>query len=69
MAVTVYRAPDIECEGCANAIKKALGNVPGIETVNVNVDAKTVEVNSTEMVSESLVISALDRAGFPATRA
>jgi copper chaperone CopZ len=67
METTTVKAPDIECEGCASAIKKALGAVPGVNEVNVNVADKTVTVkHDKETAPRTAILAALDRAGFPA---
>ncbi len=66
METTTLTAPDIECDGCANAIKKALGKVPGVSQINVDVTAKTVTVAHDEKAAPVPVIAAaLDKAGFP----
>jgi len=44
MPVAEYKVPEISCEGCANAIKRALTSEPGVEQVDVDLDAKTVRV-------------------------
>lgn len=31
------RCPDIQCGGCADAIKRSLGAIPGVEYVDVGV--------------------------------
>ncbi|MES2462696.1 MAG: heavy metal-associated domain-containing protein, partial [Armatimonadota bacterium] len=41
---STFSAPDISCGGCANAIRRSLGTVPGIKDINVDVEAKTVTV-------------------------
>lgn len=63
---TDFKAPDIECDGCASAIKRALGNVPGVSDVAVDVTAKTVTVTYEPPALQDTVAQALDRAGFPA---
>ena len=63
---TIFKAPDIECEGCANSIKRALGNVQGIDDISVDIDAKTVQVTHETPATAQTIIDALDRAGFPA---
>lgn len=65
METKVYSAPDIECDGCANAIKNAVGKVEGVQTVHVDVDHKEVSVTFGAPASDAQVISALDKAGFP----
>lgn len=60
-----YHAPDIECDGCANSIKRALGRVAGIQSVEVDVAAKDVSVRFDAPASAHDVEEALDQAGFP----
>ena len=68
MTQNILKAPDIECDGCANAIKKALGNVPGVSVVDVDIDRKAVMVTRDEKTTDvAAILAALDRAGFPAT--
>jgi copper chaperone len=62
---STFHAPDIECDGCANSIKRALGRLAGIETVEVDVEAKNVTVGYDSPANEATVRSALDSAGFP----
>ena len=42
--VSRFDAPDIECDGCATAIKNALGKLPGVTVVAVDVDGKQIAV-------------------------
>ena len=65
---TTFKAPDIECDGCANSIRRALGNVQGVSEVAVDVDAKTVQVTHEGSATTQVVADALDRAGFPAAQ-
>ena len=58
-------APDIQCDGCANSIKRALGRIAGIESVEVDVPAKNVTVKYEAPADLAGIESALDRAGFP----
>ena len=68
METMTVKAPDIECQGCANAIKKALGAVPGVNEVTVNIADKTVTVKHDEATApRTAILSALDKAGFPAS--
>lgn len=67
MATTTLTAPDIVCGGCANAIKKAVGALPGVSAVEVEVDSKRVTVTHEPAATHETLIGTLDRAGFPAT--
>lgn len=65
MQTTTFSAPDIMCEGCANAIKKALGALAGITHIAVDIAAKKVTVTHEATLSRDALTAALDRAGFP----
>lgn len=62
---STFHAPDIECDGCANSIKRALGRVGGVQSVDVDIAGKNVRVDHDPSVERSALVSALDRAGFP----
>jgi copper chaperone CopZ len=63
---TTFHAPDIECDGCAASIKKALTGQPGIEQVSVSVPDKTVTVQFGDAVTKERIAEQLDEIGFPA---
>ncbi len=65
MATTTVTAPDIHCDGCASSIKRALGRVPGVETVDVDIETKAVTVNHEPTVTRETIVDKLDKAGFP----
>ena len=59
-------APDISCGGCANAIKRSLGSVAGVQTVEVDIPEKNVTVQYDDtQVSDSDLRARLDKAGYP----
>ena len=66
MKTTVFTAPEIECQGCASAIKKSVGAVAGVSEVTVDVDAKRVSVNHAEDASQESIKVAVEKAGFSA---
>lgn len=63
---TELKVPDITCGGCANSIKKALGNVQQVSEVDVNINTKVVTVKHDESLTRNEIVEVLDRAGFPA---
>lgn len=66
--VTKFSAPDIECDGCANAIRNAVGKLPGVTVVAVDIEGKQVAVtHEPTTASTEALIATLDKAGFPAT--
>src|SRR5271157_3476008 len=63
---TRFTAPDITCEGCAGTIKKALGTIPGVSSVSVDVATRAVTIDHGEKVPREELEAALERAGYPA---
>lgn len=65
----IFVAPDIECDGCAASIRKALGAVDGVETVAVDIHHKrvTVDFDSSKTTDVGLA-ELLDEIGFPPNR-
>ena len=63
---TTFIAPDIECDGCAASIQKALGRSAGVRQVAVAVPAQTVtvEYDDAETSPETLSQTLTD-IGFP----
>jgi copper chaperone len=57
-----YAVPGISCEHCKHAIEDEVGTVAGVDSVTVDVDAKTVTVVG-EAVDEA-VRAAIDEAGY-----
>ena len=59
---------DIECDGCAASIEKALRSIGGVEAVEVDILNKTVIVaHDPPLASVESVAVRLDHLGFPAT--
>ena len=58
-----YRVPGVSCEHCRSAIAKEVGLVPGVESVEVDLEQKLVTVTGHDVHDES-VRSAIDDAGY-----
>jgi len=66
MSETKLVSSEISCQGCANAIKKAVGKLPGVASVEVDVPTQTVTVkHDTASAPKSVVAGAMEKAGFP----
>lgn len=69
MTDRTYSAPDISCMHCKRAIEEALGAMPGISRVEVDVDSKAVHVVFEEdTVAEADVLATLADEGYPVAR-
>jgi len=65
MQTTTFSAPDIVCGGCVSSIQRALGGIPGVQNVQVDIEAKTVTVtHDPGQVPRESLADALDDAGF-----
>ncbi len=63
MSTLTYNVPDISCNHCKHAIESEVSQVQGIESVEVDVQAKTVTVRG-EPLDEAAIIGAIDEAGY-----
>ncbi len=59
---TIYRVPAISCDHCVHAISGAVSPLDGVETVDVDIDAKTVTVEGE--FDDDAVRQAIDDAGY-----
>ena len=58
-------APAIECEGCANSIKRTLGKLPGVREVEVDVAGKNITVRYVpDEIGEAAIRDRLAAIGF-----
>lgn len=65
MESTTLVAPDISCEHCQHAIEGAIGQLPGVSHVKVDIPAKTVHVTyDSQKVSSAKIEEVLDDTGY-----
>lgn len=62
---TTFTAPGIHCQGCAQTIRRSLGDVPGVAEVQVEVDTKQVRVRHEAHLPRAALAAALAAAGYP----
>ena len=58
-----YRVPGVSCEHCRSAIVTEVSNVAGVESVDVDLEAKTVTIGG-DALEEQALIAAIDEAGY-----
>jgi copper chaperone len=62
---TTLSVPEISCAHCVKTINGALGSLPGIESINTNVDSKTVQLRyDPAQVSMDTIEATLNDAGY-----
>ena len=66
METMTATAPTISCEHCQRAIEGAVGALPGVQSVHVEVPSKTVQVNyDPAQVARATIEATLDEEGYP----
>ena len=59
-----FDVPGISCDHCQAAIEQGVGEVTGVRSVHVDVDAKTVSVATDDVVTRESLVAAIDEAGY-----
>ena len=66
MEIMTVTAPNISCEHCQRAIEGAVGALPGVQSVYVEVPSKTVQVcYDPAHVARETIAATLDEEGYP----
>ncbi len=60
-----FSVPGITCEGCDRTIRRALGTVPGVSGVSVDVAARTVRVDHDGTADRDVLAAAMESVGYP----
>lgn len=63
--MTTLAIPDMSCGHCKATVEAALGSVPGVATVTVDLPARRATAGGT--AATEALLAALDSAGYPAT--
>ena len=69
METVIYTAPAISCAHCQHAIEAAVGALPGVQGVRVEIPTRTVEVDfDPARVTPAQIEATLDEEGYPVQR-
>ena len=60
-AITTYSVPEISCGHCKSTIEAAVRGLGGVDSVDVDIDAKTVIVNGGD---GDAIVAAIEDAGY-----
>ena len=63
MSTIRYAVPEVSCDHCRAAIAREISTVAGVETVEVDLETKTVTVTG-EPLDEAAIVAAIDDAGY-----
>lgn len=62
-----FHVPDMSCGGCARSVTAAISSLDAQAEVGADTASRTISVKTT--ASETVVLKALEEAGYPATAA
>lgn len=69
MNTVTLNVPDISCDHCKAAIEGAVAPMEGVDSAEVTIDAKTVNVSFDDsVVSLDAIVSAIDDQGYEVAR-
>ncbi len=63
--VTVFNVEKMMCSGCEANIKKVLADIASVDSVKIDIDAKTVTIE--DAINTSEVAKTISDAGYSAT--
>lgn len=64
MTTTTLNVPDISCDHCKMSIEGAVGEVDGIDSVEVAIEAKTVTVSYGDEVTLDTIVETIEEQGY-----
>jgi copper chaperone CopZ len=65
MSEITYSVPDMSCSHCEHAVSSELREVPGVESVDVDLETKLVVVRG-ERLDDSALRAAIEEVGYEA---
>ena len=69
MTARTLSVPGISCDHCKMSIEQAVGELPGIDVVEVDVSARTVDLSFDEAtVGLDRIIDAIEEVGYEVPR-
>ncbi len=66
METTSYTVPGMSCDHCTRAVGGAVSSVPGVRSVEVDLETKLVTVRG-DALSDAALRAAIAEAGYEAT--
>jgi len=66
MISKTYSVPAVSCGHCKMAVERAVGAMSGVNSVQVDVDNKSVDIDFDEaIVQEDAILATLKEEGYP----
>jgi copper chaperone len=61
---TTLNVPDISCGHCKDSIEGAVSGLPGVVAAEVNIEAKTVELDLSDAAELDQIVTAIEDQGY-----
>ncbi|WP_337007028.1 MULTISPECIES: heavy-metal-associated domain-containing protein [unclassified Microbacterium] len=69
MSTSEYQVTGMTCGHCEMAIRDEVGQIPGIDGIEVSAQTGRLVVTAAQPVDDAAVFAAVDEAGYQAVRA
>ncbi len=63
-----YKVTGMSCGHCEMSVREEVGEIPGVESIEVSAKEGRLVVSCSESVADNTVIAAVEEAGYSATR-
>ena len=64
MSTTTVTVMGMSCAGCVSSLREEIGDIPGVNTVDVDLSSGTVIINSEGPVETVAIKNAVEEAGY-----
>jgi copper chaperone len=68
MSTTEYQVTGMTCGHCEHAVSTEVGQIPGVQNVEVSAATGRLVITSDTPVADEQVLAAVDEAGYTAVR-
>jgi copper chaperone CopZ len=69
MGTTTYQVTGMTCGHCEMSVREEVGQVPGVETIEVSAQTGTLVVGGSDAIDSAQVLAAVQEAGYSAVPA
>lgn len=66
---STFQVTGMTCGHCEMSVREEVGEIPGVQQVDVSHETGTLVVSSEQPVDDTAVLAAVTEAGYSATRA
>ena len=68
MPTTNYQVTGMTCAHCEGAVREEVGQIPGVDAIEVSAATGTLAVTSSTELDDAAVLAAIEEAGYQGAR-